>query len=105
MTPEVFDKQSQIHEIFETMSALDEVEWIAAISDDHNPNVCPYCGGFQSYKYDPALEDHRPDCKFVSVRTKLFKRAVSIASSIPDGNTFINLVTGLYLKQPLPKFG
>jgi hypothetical protein len=40
-----------------------------------------------------------------AAKLDIFHQAVGIASSLPDGNLFINLVTALHLARPKPTFG
>jgi len=105
MTPEIFEKQSQVHALFGALRVLEEVEWIDAISDDHNPNMCPCCGGFQTSRYGQENVGHKADCGLRAAKLDIFHQAVGIASSLPDGNLFINLVTALHLARPKPTFG
>ena len=105
MNPVIFEKQRKIHELFSAMRVLEGVEWIDSITDDHYPNVCPLCGGFQAYKHSPENVGHRDDCQLVKTKRELFRQAVDIASSIPDGNLFINLVVGIHLSKPAQRFG
>lgn len=103
MKNEMLEKQSKIHNIFETMGVLEEVEWVNL--DDSCAKVCSWCDGFHKWKWDLALEGHSSSCKFVSVQGKLFKDAVDIASGLKDGNVFLNLVVGLFLGSRQPVFG
>ena len=105
MIQEVFDIHRKIHELFSAMKTLDGVEWIDSISDDHYPNVCPVCGGFQEYRYSDDNVGHQDGCALVKSKRSLFCQAVDLADQIPDGNLFLNLVTALYLGSPQPKFG
>lgn len=105
MKKELQIEQSKIHELFDVMRVLEEVEWIDSQSDDHYPNVCPWCGGYQEYRHNRSLEGHRSSCVFVKCIGSLFYQAVSIASEMQDGNLFLNLVVGLHLGKPRPRFG
>ena len=105
MTQEVLDIQGKIHELFSAMKTLDDVEWVDSISDDHYPNVCPICDGFEEYRYSNDNVGHQEGCRLVESKRSLFRQAVELADQIPDGNLFLNLVTALYLGSPQPKFG
>lgn len=107
MNANVLKKQEKIHSLFGALRALDDVEWVDSISDDHNPNVCPCCGGWQESQY-PQFQNHvghRDDCRLVKAKRDAFLMAVDIASDMPDGNLFINLATALHLSAPAPRFG
>lgn len=95
----MLNKQSRIWDIFKTIKFIESIEWIDSNSDDHYPNVCPSCDGFQEYRYDKTLEGHKNNCEIILIKQKLFNMAVSIADELPDGNTFINLVIGLHLSS------
>jgi len=87
------------------MRVLDDVEWVDSITDDHDPNMCPSCGGFQSHRHSQENVGHREGCELVGARRELFRQAVDVASGMPDGNLFLNMVVGLHLARPVPRFG
>jgi len=97
MASNMLKKQSRIHDIFEAMSVLGDAEW--SNLDDSCTEFCQWCDGFKEWKWDRELEGHRSSCRFVSVQRKLFSEAVNITDSLEDGNTFLNLVVGLFLSR------
>jgi hypothetical protein len=104
MTADVFDVQGRIFGLFGALGVLEDVEWSDSITDNHDPNMCPCCGGFQSSRHFSEMVGHRDECELVAARGALFREAVMLASGIPDGNSFLNMVTALHLSRSVPRW-
>lgn len=99
MINQLLEKQKKVFDLFSAMRTIEELEYSDSISDDGYPKVCHYCDGFQEYRYDKSLEGHKENCSLMRSKGNIFKLIVKECSDMKDGNYFLNLTTGMYLKN------
>lgn len=89
------NKQKRIYNLFDAITMIDNFQW------SEEPGVCPYCCGFPETNISVAdkWKQHRKWCPLMSLKGRLFKTAISVASEMRGGNKFINNVFQLYFNN------
>ena len=96
----LFKKQEKVFKLFSILRNLEDLEYSDPINDSGD-TLCHYCSGFKpgQYKWDTSLEGHKKDCFLIKNKSNTMKMIISECSDMEDGNYFLNLTTGMYLKN------